>query len=468
LTTEIAYAPEQIAWRPNPGPQTKATASNARELLYGGSAGGGKSNWLVGGATRYIHEPTFRGILFRNTYNEIQKISDQEARPIYEALGGKVKGDSEWNFPSGARIYLAYMASDKDAFAHQGAAYQYIGFDELTHYSLFQYRYLFSRLRGKNGIPLEIRATCNPEPGWVKERWAPWVDRSQGYDGILAESGQKLWYVTDEHGVESYVDKDTPDAISRAFVRAKLSDNPFLGPEYASQLKSMDPIQRARLLDGDWEADYTPGLLFRRSMFRIVPHVPAKAIRVRSWDLAATEEKLVGANAFKPGRPNDPDYTVGTLYGWAPGFGFFIEHIERVRGRPEVARQAIQRMAEQDAAKYGRGGVTITIPEDPGSAGITVFEAYVSMLAGYRVVKRRPDKRKVLRAGPVSSTAELIGISMLAAPWNELFLQEAEQFPKGKHDDQIDTLSDAHLTIAEMKATNKNTTADYSSLPDFS
>src|SRR6478752_2887766 len=33
---------EEIAWKPHPGPQTNALASNARELLFGGSAGGGK------------------------------------------------------------------------------------------------------------------------------------------------------------------------------------------------------------------------------------------------------------------------------------------------------------------------------------------------------------------------------------------------------------------------------------------
>jgi len=84
------------------------------------------------------------------------------------------------------------------------------------------------------------------------------------------------------------------------------------------------------------------------------------------------------------------------------------------------------------------------------------------------VVKRMPSGKKVVRAGPVSSTAELIGISILKGPWVEPFLLEAEQFPKGAHDDQIDTLSDAHTTIAELRSLQKQTHRDYSGLPDFS
>jgi len=466
----------EVVWRPHPapgggiGPQGIALRSSARELLFGGSAGGGKSNLLVAGPLRYIHEPTFRGILFRNTFDEIQKISDQEARPIYGALGGVPKGGTEWNFPSGARIYLSYLARDEDAYKHQGAAYQYIGFDELTHYTPFQYRYLFSRLRGKNGIPLEIRATCNPEPGWVKQRWAPWVDRSETYTGIRAESGQTLWYVTDDDGTERYVEKGTPHALSRCFVRSRLSDNPSLGVEYEAQLKSMEPVQRARLLEGDWEADYTPGLLFRRGMFPVKDAVPPQAIRVRAWDLAATEEKLGAPRTLKPDAKNDPDYSVGLLYGWAPNFGFFIEHVERVRGRPEVVRRTVETITNQDAARYGRGAVVTVIPQDPGQAGKAQAMAYADMLSAHRVMIIRPSGSKVQRAGPASATAENAGITLLRGPWNEAFLAEAEQFPKGGHDDQIDTLSDGHMAVAQIRGSHiASKSANWGGdLPDFS
>ena len=85
---EVLPDGREVVWRPHPapdggiGPQGIALRSSARELLFGGAAGGGKSSLLVAGPLRYIHEPTFRGILFRNTFDEIQKVSDQDARAI--------------------------------------------------------------------------------------------------------------------------------------------------------------------------------------------------------------------------------------------------------------------------------------------------------------------------------------------------------------------------------------------------
>lgn len=405
------------------------------------------------GALRYIAHPRFTGIIFRNTYDEIIKLSEQEARPLYEPLGGVFRENKFWKFPSGARIYLSYLERDQDAFKHQGPAYQYICFDELTHFSRFCYRYLFSRARSKEGLPKQVRATCNPEPGWVKERWAPWLDEE--YPGPRAKSGQILWYITDKDGKERYVPRGTPDAISRCFIKSLLDDNPSLANDlsYRNFLKSLDPVQRARLLEGNWSADYTPGLLFRRSMFPIImeAEVPKRAFRVRSWDLAATEEKLKGSHAFRPTAENQPDWTAGVLYGWAPETGFFIEHIERLRGRPEAARAAVARIAQQDVAQYGAAGVIFTIPQDPGQAGKDQAAAYVDMLKGLQVKVRVPSGSKVVRAGPASSTAENMGIKLVKAPWNQDFLLEAEQFPKGHFDDQIDALSDAHATLGEWR-----------------
>jgi predicted phage terminase large subunit-like protein len=166
---------------------------------------------------------------------------------------------------------------------------------------------------------------------------------------------------------------------------------------------------------------------------------------------------------------NDPDWTVGTLYGWAPNFGFFIEHIERKCGRPEVVRRMIENITTQDAARYGRGSVITTLPQDPGQAGKAQVMAYADMLAGHRVKICLPTGDKIVRAGPASATAENAGISLLRGPWNEAFLAEAEQFPKSGHDDQIDTLSDGHNTIAEIRGSNlAGQSNDWSNLPDLS
>ena len=54
-------------WTPLPGPQVAALDSPADELFYGGSAGGGKSDLLLGyGLTRARH-----GIVFRRQFRQL-------------------------------------------------------------------------------------------------------------------------------------------------------------------------------------------------------------------------------------------------------------------------------------------------------------------------------------------------------------------------------------------------------------
>src|SRR5438477_200700 len=60
---------------------------------------------------------------------------------------------------------------------------KYLGIDELTQCSQRQYRYLFSRLRGVESVPVPIRMRTASNPGaighgWVKRRYI--VDREPG------------------------------------------------------------------------------------------------------------------------------------------------------------------------------------------------------------------------------------------------------------------------------------------------
>jgi len=56
-----------VLFRPNPGPQTEFLASSEREVLYGGSAGGGKSYAMLADPLRYMGHPQFSGLLLRHT-----------------------------------------------------------------------------------------------------------------------------------------------------------------------------------------------------------------------------------------------------------------------------------------------------------------------------------------------------------------------------------------------------------------
>ena len=59
-------------WRPN-ARQREALACGAYELLYGGQAGGGKSDYLLVAPLRWVHVPGSRAILFRRSYPELER-----------------------------------------------------------------------------------------------------------------------------------------------------------------------------------------------------------------------------------------------------------------------------------------------------------------------------------------------------------------------------------------------------------
>src|SRR5262249_39698654 len=84
--------------------------------------------------------------------------------------------DKRWTFPSGATVTFGYLEHGDDVYQYMGAAFQFVGFDELTQFDELPYRYLFSRLRRRedSGIPLRMRAASNPGSRghvWVKKRF---------------------------------------------------------------------------------------------------------------------------------------------------------------------------------------------------------------------------------------------------------------------------------------------------------
>lgn len=420
----------QVAWAPNSRPQTQFLASAAYEALYGGAAGGGKSDALLVGALRYAHEPRYTAIVLRRTFPELERGIIERSRSIIPAaFPGAVYNEQKkaWRFPSGARLLFGHLEHEHSVTDHQGAEYQYLAFDELTHFTERQYTYMLSRGRSATGIPVRIR--CGTNPGgdghaWVQRRWGPWLDPESP---VQARPGERLWYVHDADG-ERWVPQGTPDALSRVFVPARASDNPALDTGYASRLAALDPVTRAQLRDGDWNIRPAKGLLFKPSWFEVVDAAPSQARRVRRWDFAASEAK--------PGR--DPDWTVGARWARASDGRYYVEDVVRFRGRPLEVEQRVL----QTAALDGRG-VAIRLPQDPGAAGVQVAETYVRLLAGYDVKAERETGDKVTRAKPASAQAERGLVKLVRGAWVPAWLAEHEAFPEGDHDDQVDTTSGA-------------------------
>ena len=63
-----------VLFKPNEGPQTEFLAAAEREVLYGGSAGGGKSYAMLADPLRYMGHPQFSGLLLRHTTEELREL----------------------------------------------------------------------------------------------------------------------------------------------------------------------------------------------------------------------------------------------------------------------------------------------------------------------------------------------------------------------------------------------------------
>lgn len=219
------------------------------EALYGGAAGGGKSDSLLAEALRQVHIPHYRALILRKTYPQLSELIDR-SRELYSAVFPSARYNSTnhvWVFPSGAKIYFGSMQHAKDKIQYQGKRYDFIGFDELTHFTFEEYSYMFSRNRpGGEGTRVYIRATANPGGighGWVKQRFIT--------------AAEPLTPIVDNYTVTTPEGEQISIKKKRIFVPASVFDNQKLlsnDPEYLASLAMLPEAEKKALLYGDWDS----------------------------------------------------------------------------------------------------------------------------------------------------------------------------------------------------------------------
>lgn len=357
-------------------------------------------------ALQYVDIPDYAALLLRRTFKALtlpEALLDR-ARMWFSGKGVVWQGDGNcFIFPSGAKIVYGYLESDRDVEQYQSAAFQFIGFDELTQFTEYQYRYMHSRTRrlADSPVPIRIRGASNPGSighEWVKQRF-------------IVEGKE----------------------YNRPFIPATLDDNPHLDREaYTKSLNNLDPVTREQLLRGDWTARQSGGK-FKREWFTIVDSAPVDCHMVRYWDMAATEKK---ANT-------DPDWTVGCKLGKTSQGKYYVMDMRRTRESPQSIQSLVEQTAKTD------GGITkIYMEQEPGASGKILIDYYTRQVLGaYTFYGDKVTGSKVDRANPVSSQAEAGNICLVRGNWINAFLDEAEIFPQGAHDDQVDALSGAFAQL---------------------
>ncbi len=307
----------------------------------------------------------------------------------------------------------------RTSWSGQSSEYQYIGYDELTHFSLVQYLYLFSRLRRLKGTPVPLRMRSGTNPGgpgheWVRKRW-------------------------------NLPDGPQPGS-KRVFIAANLHDNPFLeSDEYAESLDQLGDVTKAQLLSGDWTATSTGGYFvaenFRRIGWDEVPDAKEFVAIIRYWDFAATEPSDLNP---------DPDYTVGLKLGMTrTGSGdptlcdWYVFDVERFRGNPGTVENRIRAVALKD-----RYRVVQWLEQERGGAGKLNFHNYAVNVLTESVARPlyaqgKKEEKAMIAAARVNEGR----VFLVDGPWVDDFVAECAVFPLGSHDDQVDGLSNGLISI---------------------
>jgi len=215
------------------------------EILYGGSAGAGKSwlgcLWIV---TICLRHEGVRCLIGRTVLQQLKLTTLNTLFETLQAMGLKSGDHYTYNGQSNVITFfnkseivlkdLAYQPSDPNYDSLGGLELTAVFVDEAAQIPQLAYNILKSRIRFKlnefNLIP-KILMTCNPGQVWLK----------------------KVFYLP-------YNDNTLEP--NKAFVPALPLDNPHLPATYIEMLKSLPPGQRRRLLEGDWNYEMEADSLF--------------------------------------------------------------------------------------------------------------------------------------------------------------------------------------------------------------
>ncbi len=232
-------ANSRIIWKPQKK-QAQALSCPAFEMLYGGAAGGGKSDFLLADYLHGVNEwrKHWKGVLFRRSYPELEALVAR-ARDLYLPLGARYNEvHKTFTFPTGSILRMRSISRDADLGEFQGHDYTWVGFDELGNYPTDQaWRFMISRIRSAAGAPCYIRGTANP--GGVGHAWI----KARFIDGFIP---MKIYKIK--------LDKDTE--ITRCFIPSTLEDNEELtrnDPAYEARMKLLPTHLYQAMRFGNWD-----------------------------------------------------------------------------------------------------------------------------------------------------------------------------------------------------------------------
>jgi hypothetical protein len=316
LAERVAPGSESVSvdWSPFPDtPQEHAYHSEADVIGFGGAAGGGKTDLILGKAFTQFK----RSAIYRLNNSDLQDLIDR-GDEILDGAAAFVRGEKRrWDLPGGEIIHASSVETMKDIRKYRGRPRDFMAFDEASEFLEIVVRTLMGWLRTDDPEQqTQVLLTFNPpdELGeWLIAYFAPWLDEQHANP---ARDGELRWFIRHkdedvevESGEPVEIDGQTYKPQSRTFFRARVEDNPALmETDYRDQLNMLPEPLRSQLLFGDMSIGK------KDDAWQVIPTAWILAAEERWRDLGKPDLALRGAGV-DPARGGDDEFSIAKLYG---------------------------------------------------------------------------------------------------------------------------------------------------------
>jgi hypothetical protein len=390
--------------------QAHALVKKTDWLLYGGAAGGGKSELLA----YHAHElsmqyPGHRTLLVRTALPELRRSLIIRSQVRYaqlnvEAQLRSIDNVKAWWYGNGSIIEYGFCSRDEDVGQYMSAEYDFIGFDEATQFTPYQMLMISGRLRTsrkmvKLGVRTHVMFATNPgdrghtflykmmvQPT-AHGRYAVVYDVREGFEN--PDIVRRVEIPDDPAEIAAMdIPHDPEDHLVLAFVPSTVDDNPHIDPTYRKHLSMLPETERKQKLLGDWDT-FTGQYFteFKRDIHVVTPfEIPPEWPRYRGIDFGT-------ANPYC------------CLWGaWDPATGICYVYRETYEKNLTAAQQAQQVKAMSltsagkpenivataiDPSTYNNtSGMGQTVSGVYNQLGVAVVRAKNARISGWQNVRR--------------------------------------------------------------------------------